>query len=96
MDAIAAVIRQQSDWSPDTPVNIRKNIIEIYGESVEIAAVGTNATAVSQMMKACAERVASGENARVIMLFLCCTRQYFQFNFTQQSIFCNRQIVVHL
>lgn len=45
--------------------SIIKNIIEIYGESVEIVAVGTNAIAVSQMMKAGAERGASGENAIV-------------------------------
>jgi hypothetical protein len=45
--------------------SIIKHIIEIYGESVEITAVGTNAIAASQMMKAGANRGASGENAIV-------------------------------
>ena len=45
--------------------SIIKHIREIYGEAVEIAAVGTNAIAASQMMKAGAERGASGENAIV-------------------------------
>lgn len=34
-----------------------------YGESIEIIALGTNAVATSQMMKARANRGASGENA---------------------------------
>lgn len=45
--------------------SIIKHIREIYGEAVEIAAVGTNAIAASQMMKAGANRGASGENAIV-------------------------------
>jgi hypothetical protein len=45
--------------------SIIKHIREIYGEAVEIAAVGTNAIAASQMMKSGANRVASGENAIV-------------------------------
>jgi hypothetical protein len=45
--------------------SIIKHIREIYGEAVEIAAVGTNAIAASQMMKAGANRRASGENAIV-------------------------------
>ncbi len=46
-------------------VSLIKYIREIYGEAVEIAAVGTNAIATSQMMKAGANRGASGENAIV-------------------------------
>jgi hypothetical protein len=44
---------------------IIKRIKEIYGESVEIIALGTNAIATSQMLKAKANRGASGENAIV-------------------------------
>lgn len=44
-------------------VSLIKHLREIYNESIEIAAVGTNAIAASQMMKAGAERGASGENA---------------------------------
>ncbi|WP_373498209.1 DUF3842 family protein [Desulfococcus sp.] len=43
---------------------IRK-IKEIYGESVDITALGTNAIATAQMLKARANRGASGENAIV-------------------------------
>ena len=46
-------------------VSLIKYLREIYGETVEIAAVGTNAIAASQMMKAGANRGASGENAIV-------------------------------
>jgi NAD(P)-dependent dehydrogenase (short-subunit alcohol dehydrogenase family) len=42
-----------------------KGLKEAYGESVEILAVGTNAIATSQMMKARANRGATGENAIV-------------------------------
>ncbi|MBW2091215.1 MAG: DUF3842 family protein [Deltaproteobacteria bacterium] len=42
-----------------------KSLRETYGESVEILAVGTNAIATSQMMKARANRGATGENAIV-------------------------------
>lgn len=44
-------------------VSLIKHVREIYGESIEIVALGTNAIAVSQMMKAGANRGASGENA---------------------------------
>lgn len=44
---------------------IIKRIKEVYGESVEIIALGTNAIATSQMLKAKANRGASGENAIV-------------------------------
>ncbi len=40
-----------------------KRLKEVYGESVEILALGTNAIATAQMMKARANRGASGENA---------------------------------
>ncbi|MFH1134496.1 MAG: DUF3842 family protein [Pseudomonadota bacterium] len=40
-----------------------KRLKEAYGESVEILALGTNAVATSQMMKARANRGATGENA---------------------------------
>jgi nucleoside-diphosphate-sugar epimerase len=40
-----------------------KRLKEVYGESVEILALGTNAIATSQMMKARANRGATGENA---------------------------------
>jgi hypothetical protein len=42
---------------------IVKKIKEIYGEEVEVWALGTNAIATSQMMKARANRGATGENA---------------------------------
>ena len=42
-----------------------KRMKETYGESVEILALGTNAVATSQMMKARANRGATGENAIV-------------------------------
>lgn len=42
---------------------IIKKIKEIYGERVELWALGTNAIATSQMMKARANRGATGENA---------------------------------
>ncbi len=40
-----------------------KRIKETYGEKVEVWALGTNAIATSQMMKARANRGATGENA---------------------------------
>jgi NAD(P)-dependent dehydrogenase (short-subunit alcohol dehydrogenase family) len=40
-----------------------KYLKEAYGESIELVALGTNAIATSQMMKAGANRGASGENA---------------------------------
>lgn len=43
---------------------IRK-IKEIYGENVDVTALGTNAIATAQMLKARANRGASGENAIV-------------------------------
>jgi len=42
-----------------------KSLRERYGESLEILALGTNAIATSQMMKARANRGATGENAVV-------------------------------
>ena len=42
-----------------------KRLKEIYGETIEIIALGTNAIATSQMLKAKANRGASGENAIV-------------------------------
>lgn len=45
--------------------SIIKHFRMIYGETVEILAVGTNAIATTQMMKAGASRGASGENAIV-------------------------------
>jgi len=42
---------------------IIKKLKAVYGESVEIIALGTNAIATSQMLKAKANRGASGENA---------------------------------
>jgi hypothetical protein len=42
---------------------IIKRIKEIYGEGVEIWALGTNAIATAQMLKARANRGATGENA---------------------------------
>lgn len=44
---------------------IIKKIKEHFGESVEIIALGTNAIATAQMLKARANRGASGENAIV-------------------------------
>ncbi|BBO78311.1 hypothetical protein DSCW_57280 [Desulfosarcina widdelii] len=44
---------------------IIKRIKEHFGESVEIIALGTNAIATAQMLKARANRGASGENAIV-------------------------------
>ncbi len=44
---------------------IIKKLREAFGESVEIAALGTNAIATAQMLKARANRGASGENAIV-------------------------------
>ena len=45
---------------------IIKRLKEEYGEGVEIWGLGTNAIATSQMMKAGANRGASGENAIVV------------------------------
>ena len=42
-----------------------KTLKEAYGESIELLALGTNAIATSQMLKAGANRGASGENAIV-------------------------------
>ena len=42
-----------------------KHIKETYGESVELIGLGTNAIASAQMLKAGANRCASGENAIV-------------------------------
>ncbi len=42
-----------------------KYLKDFYGESVELLALGTNAIATSQMMKAGANRCATGENAIV-------------------------------
>ncbi|MFH1672629.1 MAG: DUF3842 family protein [Pseudomonadota bacterium] len=44
---------------------IIKQLKEAFGESVEILALGTNAIATTQMLKARANRGASGENAIV-------------------------------
>jgi hypothetical protein len=44
---------------------IIKKLKETFGESVEIIALGTNAIATAQMLKARANRGASGENAIV-------------------------------
>jgi hypothetical protein len=44
---------------------IIKHLKEAFGESVEILALGTNAIATTQMLKARANRGASGENAIV-------------------------------
>jgi hypothetical protein len=38
---------------------------EVYGETIELIALGTNAIAAAQMLKAGANRAASGENAIV-------------------------------
>ena len=42
-----------------------KNLKNLFGEAVEIIALGTNAIATAQMLKAKANRGASGENAIV-------------------------------
>jgi len=42
-----------------------KKLKEVFGETVEIVALGTNAIATAQMLKAKANRGASGENAIV-------------------------------
>ena len=42
-----------------------KYLKEAYGESIELIGLGTNAIAAAQMLKAGANRVASGENAIV-------------------------------
>ena len=42
-----------------------KHLKEAYGEKIELIALGTNAIATAQMMKAGANRGASGENAIV-------------------------------
>ena len=42
-----------------------KKLKEVFGEAVEIIALGTNAIATAQMLKAKANRGASGENAIV-------------------------------
>ena len=43
--------------------SVIKYLKEAYGEAMELVALGTNAIATSQMMKAGANRGASGENA---------------------------------
>lgn len=45
--------------------SIIRHLKERYGETIEIIALGTNAIATSQMLKAGANRGASGENAIV-------------------------------
>ena len=47
---------------------IIKKLKEVFDESVEIIALGTNAIATAQMLKARANRGASGENAIVHMV----------------------------
>jgi hypothetical protein len=47
---------------------IIKKLREVFDESVEIIALGTNAVATAQMLKAKANRGASGENAIVRMV----------------------------
>lgn len=47
---------------------IIKKLKEVFGESIEIIALGTNAIATAQMLKARANRGASGENAIVRMV----------------------------
>lgn len=42
-----------------------KRVKEVYGESVELIALGTNAIATAQMLKSRANKGASGENAIV-------------------------------
>jgi hypothetical protein len=46
---------------------IIKRLRDVYGEDIEILALGTNSLATSQMMKAGANRGATGENAIVNM-----------------------------
>lgn len=46
-------------------VTLIKSLKAKYGESIELVALGTNAIATSQMMRAGASRGASGENAIV-------------------------------
>jgi hypothetical protein len=48
---------------------IIKKLKEVFDESIEIVALGTNAIATAQMLKARANRGASGENAIVRMVF---------------------------
>jgi hypothetical protein len=43
-----------------------KCLKEAYGESIELIALGTNAIAAAQMLKAGANRAASGENAILV------------------------------
>ncbi len=43
-----------------------KYIKEAYGEAIELIALGTNAIAAAQMLKAGANRAASGENAIIV------------------------------
>lgn len=45
---------------------IIKRIKEVYGETVEVVALGTNAIATAQMMKSRANKGATGENAIVV------------------------------
>ena len=45
---------------------IIKKLKDVYQETVEILAIGTNAIATSQMLKARANRGATGENAMVV------------------------------
>jgi hypothetical protein len=45
-----------------------RRLKEEYGESLEVLALGTNAIATAQMMKANANRGATGENAIVVTL----------------------------
>ena len=45
-----------------------KKLKECFGESIEILAIGTNAVATSQMLKAGANKGASGENAIVVTI----------------------------
>jgi len=49
-------------WYRNTVI---KKLKDLFGETVEIIALGTNAIATSQMLKAKANRGASGENAIV-------------------------------
>ncbi len=47
---------------------IIKKLKEVYQESIEIVAIGTNAIATAQMLKARANRGATGENAILVMV----------------------------
>lgn len=47
---------------------IIKKLKELFGETIEIVALGTNAIATSKMLKSGANRGASGENAIVYMV----------------------------